>query len=98
MKHLCFHTCNIAIAHLVFAEDRSLLNIVLYMTYGAINCSRRNMPSQFHVTGCSHSPHGYILCCFVLGPGFSSMSPDRVSMSISIEWILLALTGKQGST
>jgi hypothetical protein len=26
------HTCNIAIAHLVFAEDRSLLNIVLYMT------------------------------------------------------------------
>ena len=39
------------------------------------------------------SPHGYILCCFVLGPGFSAMSPDSVSMSISIEWILLALTG-----
>ena len=51
------------------------------------------MPSQFHVIGCSHSAHGYILCCFVLDPGFSSMSPDSMSISNSVEWFLLALIG-----
>ena len=45
------------------------------------------------MTGCSRSPYEYILCCCVLASGFSSMSRDSVSMSISIEWILLALTG-----
>ena len=30
---------------------------------------------------------------FFLGPGFSSMSPDSMSMSNSVEWFVLALTG-----
>lgn len=43
-------------------------------------------PPHDHVTGLSHSPHGFIVLFLRVGPGFDCMSPAISKASFNTVW------------